>query len=141
MPPIAGGVATGLLGFVLHFAMALIMAAVYYVAATRIPLLVKRAVWCGPIYGLGLYLTMNYIVLPLSALGRAWRYRPALQRHPGDSRAHVPGRADDRAVHAPGVAHRLTASAAAFYSRRNVATSTSRYEGRVGSNGITGVTP
>jgi hypothetical protein len=68
---IAGGVATGLLGFALHFSIALIMAAVYYLAATRIPLLVKRAVWCGPIYGLGLYLTMNYVVLPLSAIGRA----------------------------------------------------------------------
>ena len=67
---IAGGVPTGLLGFVLHFAMALIMAAIYYGAATRIPLLVKRAAWCGPIYGLGLYLTMNYVVLPLSAIGR-----------------------------------------------------------------------
>ena len=67
---LAGGVATGLLGFALHFGMALIMAAVYYGAATRIPWLVKRAAWCGPIYGLGLYLTMNYIVLPLSAIGR-----------------------------------------------------------------------
>jgi len=67
---LAGGIATGLLGFALHIGMALIMAAVYYGAATRIPLLVKRAAWCGPIYGLGLYLTMNYIVLPLSAIGR-----------------------------------------------------------------------
>src|SRR4051812_37422660 len=67
---IAGGVPTGLLGFVLHFAMALIMAAIYYAAATRIPLLVKRAAWCGPIYGLGLYLTMNYVVLPLSVIGQ-----------------------------------------------------------------------
>ncbi|MEJ0037346.1 MAG: hypothetical protein WDO68_14920 [Gammaproteobacteria bacterium] len=67
---VAGGVPAGLLGFALHFGMALVMAAVYYAAATRIPLLVKRAAWCGPIYGLGLYLTMNYIVLPLSAIGR-----------------------------------------------------------------------
>lgn len=67
---IAGGVPTGLLGFALHFGMTLIMAAVYYGAATRIPLLVKRAAWCGPIYGLGIYLTMNYIVMPLSAIGR-----------------------------------------------------------------------
>ena len=66
----AGGVSTGLLGFALHFAMAIVMAAVYYGAATRIPLLVKRAVWCGPIYGLGLYLTMNFIVMPLSAIGK-----------------------------------------------------------------------
>jgi hypothetical protein len=68
---VAGGVPTGLLGFALHFGMALIMAAIYYAAAVRIPLLVKRAVWCGPLYGLGLYLTMNYVVLPLSAIGRS----------------------------------------------------------------------
>jgi hypothetical protein len=68
---VAGGVSTGLLGFALHFGMTLIMAAVYYAAATRIPLLVRRAMICGPIYGLGLYLVMNYVVLPLSAIGRA----------------------------------------------------------------------
>lgn len=67
---VAGGVPTGLLGFVLHFCMALIMAGVYYAAATRVPLLVRRATVCGPIYGLGLYLVMNHIVLPLSAIGR-----------------------------------------------------------------------
>ena len=67
---VAGGVATGLLGFALHFGMALVMAALYYAAATRIPLLVKRAVICGAVYGLGLYLVMNYVVLPLSAIGR-----------------------------------------------------------------------
>jgi hypothetical protein len=67
---VAGGIATGLLGFALHFGIVLVMAAVYYAAATRIPLLVRRAVWCGPVYGLGLYLTMNYVVLPLSAIGK-----------------------------------------------------------------------
>jgi hypothetical protein len=44
---LAGGVATGLLGLVLHFVMITIMAAIFYGAATRIPLLVKRAVPCG----------------------------------------------------------------------------------------------
>lgn len=67
---VAGGVGTGLLGFVLHFAMTLLMAAVYFAAATRLPLLVKRPLLCGPLYGLGLYLVMNHIVLPLSAIGR-----------------------------------------------------------------------
>jgi hypothetical protein len=68
---VAGGVATGLLGFVLHFTMTLIMAAVYFTAATRVPLLVRRAVPCGLVYGLGIYLVMNYVVLPLSAIGKA----------------------------------------------------------------------
>jgi hypothetical protein len=67
---LAGGVATGILGLTLHFLMTLIMAAVYYGVATRIPLLVKRAVPCGLAYGLGIYMVMNFVVLPLSALGK-----------------------------------------------------------------------
>ncbi|HEU4625769.1 MAG TPA: hypothetical protein VFS52_13445 [Steroidobacteraceae bacterium] len=67
---LAGGVATGILGLVLHFLMAIVMAAVYYGAATRIPLLVRHAVPCGLAYGLGLFLVMNFIVMPLSAIGR-----------------------------------------------------------------------
>ena len=67
---LAGGVPVGILGLVLHFLMAILMAAVYYAAATRIPLLVKRAVPCGIAYGLGLYLVMNFVVLPLSAIGK-----------------------------------------------------------------------
>jgi hypothetical protein len=66
---LAGGVATGILGLSLHFLMALTMAAFYYFVATRVPLLVKRAVFCGLAYGLGIYLVMNFIVLPLSAIG------------------------------------------------------------------------
>jgi hypothetical protein len=67
---LAGGVPVGLFGLFLHFVMALIMAAAYYAAATRIPLLVRRAVPCGIVYGLGLYGVMNFIVLPLSAIGQ-----------------------------------------------------------------------
>lgn len=67
---LAGGVATGILGLTLHFLMAIIMAAFYYGAATRIPLLVKHAVPCGLAYGLGLYCVMNFVVLPLSAIGK-----------------------------------------------------------------------
>jgi hypothetical protein len=67
---LAGGVPVGILGLVLHFLMTILMAAVYYAAATRIPLLVKRAVPCGILYGLGIYLVMNFIVLPLSAIGK-----------------------------------------------------------------------
>lgn len=66
---VGGGVATGLLGLGLHFAMAIVMAAFYYAVATRIPLLVKHAVPCGIAYGLGLYGVMNYVVMPLSAIG------------------------------------------------------------------------
>lgn len=66
---LAGGVPTGILGLVLHFCMALIMAAVYYAAATRLPVLVKRAILWGALYGLGLYVVMNFVVMPLSRIG------------------------------------------------------------------------
>lgn len=68
---VAGGVATGLLGLVLHFFMALIIAAIYCTAASRMPLLVKRPAACGIAYGLVVYGVMNYVVVPLSAIGQA----------------------------------------------------------------------
>ncbi len=65
---LSGGVATALLGLTLHFLIALVMAAAYFTAATRIPLLVRRAPACGIAYGLALYGVMTYIVVPLSAI-------------------------------------------------------------------------
>jgi hypothetical protein len=64
-----GGAWTAALGWVLHFLMALAMAAAYYFAALRLPLLVRQAIPCGVVYGLGLYIVMNYVVIPLSAIG------------------------------------------------------------------------
>lgn len=65
----SGGVPTAALGLVLHFFIALSMAAAYFAAALRIPLLAKRPLACGPVYGLVLYLFMNRIVVPLSRAG------------------------------------------------------------------------
>src|SRR5690348_8889086 len=66
---LAGGVPVGLLGLILHFVMTTIMAAIYYTAATRIPLLVRHALPLGILYGFCIYFVMNYVVLPLSAIG------------------------------------------------------------------------
>jgi len=66
----AGGGATAALGLVLHYFIALSMAVVYYLVARRWPLLWQRPVLAGAGYGLLLYGTMNYIVVPLSAAGR-----------------------------------------------------------------------
>jgi len=68
---VGGGTATGMLGLLLHFIMAIIIAAIYYGAARNIRLLVDRAVPCGIAYGLATYGVMNYVVLPLSAIGSA----------------------------------------------------------------------
>lgn len=64
-----GGTRTFLLGVLLHFVVALCIAAVYYAASLRLPILIDHAVVCGLIYGLIAYLVMNYIVIPLSAIG------------------------------------------------------------------------
>jgi hypothetical protein len=62
-----GGFTTAALGAFLHFFMTTMMAAAYYIAAQRLPLLVRHAVVCGLAYGVALYFFMNFVVLPLSA--------------------------------------------------------------------------
>ena len=79
----AGGTAAGLLGLLLHFTMATIIAAIFYVAARNIRLLVDRAVPFGVAYGLVTYGVMNYVVLPLSAIGAVGDSGPAYIRITG----------------------------------------------------------
>lgn len=62
-----GGTKTFLLGILLHFIVALCIAAVYYVASLKLPVLIHHAVMSGLIYGMIAYLVMNYVVIPLSA--------------------------------------------------------------------------
>jgi hypothetical protein len=63
----AGGVGTALLGAVLHFAIATVVVGVYLAASRIIPTLARRPLLWGPLYGLGVWVVMNYVVLPLSA--------------------------------------------------------------------------
>jgi uncharacterized membrane protein YagU involved in acid resistance len=63
----AGGMETAALGLASHFMLATIMAAVYVLLATRVSALTKQALLWGFVYGLILYVTMNYVVVPLSA--------------------------------------------------------------------------
>ena len=69
-----GGARTAALGLVFHFMIATIAAAVYYLASRPLRFLVNQAIICGPLYGVCIYLVMNFVVLPLSAIGS----RPAL---------------------------------------------------------------
>jgi hypothetical protein len=80
---VGGGTATGLFGLLLHFTMATIIAAIYYGAARNFRLLVDRAVPCGIAYGLATYGVMNYVVLPLSAIGAVGDSGPAYIRITG----------------------------------------------------------
>ena len=63
----AGGMETAALGLATHFMLATIMAAIYVLLATRVSALTKQALLWGFVYGLILYVAMNYVVVPLSA--------------------------------------------------------------------------
>lgn len=62
-----GGTPAALLGLGLHFVIALGWAALFYVAARRFSALVRHAAVTGMLYGVGVYVLMNYVVVPLSA--------------------------------------------------------------------------
>jgi hypothetical protein len=62
-----GGIQTFLLGILLHFVVASSIAAVFYAASLKLPVLIDHAVVCGLTYGMIAYLGMNYVVIPLSA--------------------------------------------------------------------------
>lgn len=62
----AGGLPMAALGAALHFTMTTIMAAVFARASTAMPWLARRPVVAGAAYGVGIYIVMNYVVVPLS---------------------------------------------------------------------------
>jgi len=68
----SGGTPTALLGLALQELMGIIIAGIYVAAAGLLPLLKRRWLACGLLYGVAIFLVMNYIVVPLSA----WRHWP-----------------------------------------------------------------
>lgn len=71
-----GGMITAALGFVLHFVLMMIIAAIFYVVAARWRFLVGRPVLWGGLYGFGVFWVMNLVVLPLSAFPSEVKFRP-----------------------------------------------------------------
>lgn len=63
-----GGAKTALLGIVFHFIIATTAAAVYYLASRKIGFLLNQPLIAGFLYGVVVYLFMNFVVLPLSAV-------------------------------------------------------------------------
>lgn len=66
-PAFSGGAPAAALGAVLHWMIALAMAAGYVLAGTRLRTLVRRPIMWGGLYGLALFFIMDRIVVPLSA--------------------------------------------------------------------------
>jgi uncharacterized membrane protein YagU involved in acid resistance len=63
----AGGIATVLLGLVIHFLISFIVAGVFVLSAERIPLLRRYPIVGSLLYGFGVFIVINMIVSPLSA--------------------------------------------------------------------------
>jgi len=61
------GVPGGILGLASHYGILFAAAAIYLAAAGRAPILRSQAVACGALFGVLVYLFMNFVVLPLSA--------------------------------------------------------------------------
>ena len=72
-----GGLATYVLGIALHFFIAVSAASVYYAASRKLEFLKDHPLVCGLFFGIAVFLVMNLIVLPLSALHAKGPFRLA----------------------------------------------------------------
>lgn len=66
-PAFQGGWEIAALGLALHFVIAFCAATVYYAASRKLTVLVEKAWLSGLLFGALVYLTMNFVVVPLSA--------------------------------------------------------------------------
>jgi hypothetical protein len=74
---LGGGVSVAILGLVLQWVMGLIIAAVYVIAARRLPVLRRRWIEFGLAYGAVVFFVMNYVAVPRSAWARWPRFTVA----------------------------------------------------------------
>jgi uncharacterized membrane protein YagU involved in acid resistance len=63
----AGGDQIMLLGLILQWGMSVLIAAIYSLAAWRFPELARRWALGGALYGVIVFIVMNFVVVPLSA--------------------------------------------------------------------------
>jgi hypothetical protein len=64
------GVPGALLGAASHTGILLVAAAIYVFASRRLTILARWPLVFGPLFGFGVFLVMNYVVVPLSAAPR-----------------------------------------------------------------------
>jgi uncharacterized membrane protein YagU involved in acid resistance len=58
------------LGILLHYFIAFLIVAAFYLLSRGLPMLRRQTLVAGIVYGVAVYVVMNYAVLPLSAAGR-----------------------------------------------------------------------
>jgi uncharacterized membrane protein YagU involved in acid resistance len=64
-----GGLPAAILGLVLQLMMSLLIAAIFVLVSNRFPELKQHWIAAGLIYGVGIFVVMNYLVVPLSEIG------------------------------------------------------------------------
>lgn len=62
-----GGTGSAALGLASHYGIAIGAAGVFYFLSRHLPFLRTRAVLCGLLFGVCVFLVMNWVVIPLSA--------------------------------------------------------------------------
>ena len=60
------GTGIAALGLALHFLIALSAASVFYAASRKLPIMIRRPILSGVLYGVAVYVVMYWIVVPLS---------------------------------------------------------------------------
>jgi hypothetical protein len=67
---LTGGTKTAAIGLALHFLIATGATVVFYLASRKMMFLIERPIHFGLLYGVAVYLFMNFVVLPLSLVTR-----------------------------------------------------------------------
>jgi hypothetical protein len=62
-----GGAPAAALGVVCHFTVAFCIVGTFFLAARRLPVLVRQPLVSGAVYGPAAWVVMNFVVIPLSA--------------------------------------------------------------------------
>jgi hypothetical protein len=74
------------LGAALHFFIAMCATLVFWLASRRLSVLTRRPLLCGAAFGVGMYIVMHFIVLPLS---RVHFRLPSLHNVIGELFSHI----------------------------------------------------
>lgn len=72
-----GGMAAAILGAALQELMGVVIAAIFVAAAYALPALRRRWAAAGVLYGVVIFIVMNFVVLPLSAWRQISHFTPA----------------------------------------------------------------
>jgi hypothetical protein len=65
-----GGAKTAILGVAFHFLIATVATAVFYFASRKLYFLIEQPITAGLLYGVAVYVFMNFVVIPLSAVAQ-----------------------------------------------------------------------